>query len=88
VVYERALIRWQRVMFLKMLCFTNVFRRECNIDKRGLLQRFIQGSGIQTQENFKLNDNEIYLKHTSLSILCYNMTEQGSMTLQLEFETS
>jgi hypothetical protein len=35
-----------------------------------------------------LNDNEIYLKHTSLSILYYNMREQGSKTLQLEFETS
>jgi hypothetical protein len=35
-----------------------------------------------------LNDNEIYLKHTSLSILYYITIEQGSKTLQLEFETS
>jgi hypothetical protein len=35
-----------------------------------------------------LNDNEIYLKHTSLSIIYYNMIEQGSNTLQLEFETT
>jgi hypothetical protein len=75
-------------MSLKMLWFTNAFRRECNIDKRGHLQRFIQGSGIQTHENFNLNDNKIYLKHTSLSILYYNMREQGSKTLQLEFETT
>jgi hypothetical protein len=44
-VYERALIRWQRVMPLETLRFTNVFRRKCKIDKRGHLQRFIQGSG-------------------------------------------
>jgi hypothetical protein len=35
-----------------------------------------------------LIDNEIYLKHTSLSILYYITIEQGSKTLQLEFETS
>jgi hypothetical protein len=35
-----------------------------------------------------LNDNKIYLKHTRLSILYYNTIEQGSETLQLEFETT
>jgi hypothetical protein len=76
-------------MSLKMLWFTNVFRQECKIDKRGRLQRFIQGSGIQTQKKISnLIDNEIYLKHRSSSILYYNMIEQGSKTLQLEFETT
>jgi ABC-type Fe3+ transport system permease subunit len=53
VVYERALIRWQRVMPLEMPWFTNVFTWKCKIDKRGPLQRFIQGSGIHTPEGFK-----------------------------------
>jgi hypothetical protein len=35
-----------------------------------------------------LNDKQILLKATCLSILYYNMIEQGSRTLQLEFETT
>jgi hypothetical protein len=35
-----------------------------------------------------LNDKRILLKATCLSILYYNTIEQGSRTLQLEFETT
>jgi hypothetical protein len=84
VVYERALNRWQRVMPLEMLWFTNVFRWNCKIDNRGHLQRFIQECGNHTQEGFKFRTtNEFHLKHTCLRILYYNKIEQGSKTLQL-----
>jgi hypothetical protein len=88
VVYERVLIRWQRVMPLEMLWFTNVFQVEGKIDKRGHLQRFIQGSGKHTQEGFKFERQRILLKATCLSIHYYNTIEKSSRTLQLEFETT
>jgi hypothetical protein len=52
-VYERALIRWQRVTPLECFGLPTFLGEKCKIDKRGHLQRFIQGSGIHTQEDFK-----------------------------------
>jgi hypothetical protein len=83
VVYERALNRWQRVMPLEMLWFTNAFRWKCKIDKRGHVQRFKQEFGSYTTKLPFLKDKRIHLKHTCLSIPYYNTTEQGSRTLQL-----
>jgi hypothetical protein len=76
-------------MSVKMLCFTHVLRRKNNVtfDERDHSQRVIQGYGIQhkkTQIEQPRNSLEAY----KLEYSYYNMTEHGSMSLQLDFETS
>jgi hypothetical protein len=53
------------------------------MDKRGHLQRLKQEFGSYTTKLPLLNDKRINFKHTCLSIPYYNMTEQGSMIVQL-----
>jgi hypothetical protein len=57
--------------------FYQRFRRKCNIDKRGHLQRFIQGSGIQCKK-ISIERQRNSLKSYKLKHSYYNMTEQGS----------
>jgi hypothetical protein len=75
-------------MRLEMLGLPTLFKWKSKADKRGHVQRFIQGSGKHTQEGFKFERQRILLKATCSSIHYYNTIEQGSRTLQLEFETT
>jgi hypothetical protein len=67
------------------LVYQHFFRWECKTDKRGHLQRFIQGSGIHTQEGFKLNDKRNLLKAYMLkhSLLQYDITRFKDITTRI-----
>jgi hypothetical protein len=88
VVYERVLNRWQRVMPLEMLWFTNVFRGKCKSDKRGHLQRFKQEFGPYTTKLPLLKDKNPLKAHMlKHSLLQYDRTRFKDITT-LEFETT
>jgi hypothetical protein len=76
-------------MFVKLLCFTNIFLGENNVifDKRDHSQRNTQGYGIQ-HKKIQFGRQRNSLKAHKLKHSYYNMTGQGPTSLQLDFETS
>jgi hypothetical protein len=77
VVHERTLICWQRVMFLKMLCFTNVCRRNATLTNV-VICNDLSKDLVFNARKFQLENNENSLKAYKLKHSYYNMTEQGS----------